>query len=120
MDVAVSHLRTAGRLFRTGGFSDPMSGVPIQTEISIGPGGQYSQIGYNMATGFMMRIWGTLVALPGGQQLRTQVQGYEPTQFCGPTGDCIPITIPMGETVPIRVIDQNRIQMGPALMQRSR
>lgn len=100
-----------------GAYADPASGAPIQVQLSIMPGRAFSQLSYNGWTGFMMRIWGTFVVM--GDALRTQVEGYEPRRYCGPTGECIDLVIPMAETVPIRVFDMNTMSAGPAWLQRA-
>ena len=102
-----------------GTYTDPMSGQPVQTQLVIHPGNRFTQLSYNKWTGFALRVWGSFTVMPDGRALRTQVEGYEPTQICGPTGECVPITIPMAETVPVQVIDQYRIQMGYAYLQRT-
>ena len=99
-----------------GAYADPMTGAPIQVQLTFMPGRAFSQLSQNAWTGFTMRVWGTFVIM--GNALRTQVQGYEPTQYCGPTGQCSPITIPMAETVPIQIVDQNTMSAGPAWFQR--
>jgi hypothetical protein len=102
-----------------GSYADPMTGQPVQVNIVFLPDGSYTQIAMNMYTGFVLRIWGRIATLPGGAGIRTQVDGYDPTVWCGPTGYCSPIVIPMAETVPVQVVDPNTIYLGPAMMMRT-
>lgn len=101
----------------TGSYVDPSSGHPVQVQLVIAPGRRFSQLSYNPWTGLAIRVWGSFVVIGNG--IRTQVEGYEPTQFCGPTGYCVPIMIPMGETVPIRVLDAVTMETAVGILRRT-
>lgn len=100
-----------------GSYIDPSTGHPVQVQLVIAPGRRFSQLSYNPWTGLAIRIWGSFVVV--GNAIRTQVEGYDPTQFCGPTGYCVPIMIPMGETVPIRVLDAVTMETAVGILRRT-
>lgn len=100
-----------------GSYVDPSSGHPVQVQLVIAPGRRFTQLSYNPWTGLAIRIWGTFVVIGNG--IRTQVEGYEPDRFCGPTGHCVPILIPMSETVPIRVLDAATMETAVGILRRA-
>ncbi len=100
-----------------GSYVDPVSGHPVQVELVVAPGRRFTQLSHNPSTGFAIRIWGSFVVL--GNAIRTRIEAFEPDRFCGPTGHCVPVIMPSGETVPIRVIDPGTMETAVGILRRA-
>lgn len=88
-----------------GTFSDPSTGAPVYVDLVLSPDGRFSQLSRVPATGFALHLWGRYQVFQG--MIRYVYEGYEPRQYCGPTGYCSPIILPSGESVQIKLADRN-------------
>lgn len=71
--------------------------------------GSFTNLTIDPSFGSAVRLWGTWRIVAGAEPfVRFEIEGYEPTEFCGPLG-CTPVRRPPGVSQQFVFLDRNTV-----------